>query len=166
MNDLSLRFNQIDLKVTSWMARYGLVLLRLSIGFVYLWFGGLKLIPGASPAEPLIRETITFLPMRFFFPFLAIWEIGIGLGFISGRFMRLTILLMFLQIIGAVSPLLINPEAVFNSFPFLLTLEGQYIVKNIVLIAAAIVIGATVRGGGLANRPEQDIKDEKPDFST
>ncbi len=149
--------DSIDRNITTWMAKNGINLLRISIGIVYIWFGALKLIPGASPAEPLIRETLYFLPLSFFIPFLAVWEIVIGLGFISGKFMRLVIFLMFLQMIGAVSPIILNPEAVFVRFPFILTLEGQYIIKNVVLIAAAIVVGATVRGGHLSNEPNQAV---------
>jgi uncharacterized membrane protein YkgB len=147
------QFNQIDSRITQWMARNGVVFLRISVGIVFLWFGALKLIPGASPAETLIRDTLPFLPMNLFIPFLAVWEIVIGLGFITGKFMRLTILLMFLQMGGAVSPIFLNPGAVFVTFPFVLTLEGQYIIKNIVLMSAAIVIGATVRGGRLIDQP-------------
>ncbi len=150
----SLRFDQIDKTITHWMARYGVVLLRISVGVVFFWFGALKLIPGASPAESLIRDSLPFLPMNLFIPFLAIWEMVIGLGFMTGKFMRLTILLMFLQMGGAISPIFLNPAAVFVRFPFVLTLEGQYIIKNIVLMSAAIVIGATVRGGRLIGQPD------------
>ncbi len=151
----SLRFDQIDKTITHWMARYGVVLLRISVGVVFFWFGALKLIPGASPAESLIRDSLPFLPMNLFIPFLAIWEMVIGLGFMTGKFMRLTILLMFLQMGGAISPIFLNPAAVFVRFPFVLTLEGQYIIKNIVLMSAAIVIGATVRGGRLIGQPDE-----------
>jgi uncharacterized membrane protein YkgB len=161
MSKFMVRFEQLDKDITTWMARNGINLLRISIGLIYIWFGALKLIPGASPAEPLIRETLSFLPLDLFIPFLALWEIVIGLGFLSGRFMRLTILLMFLQIIGAVSPIILNPEAVFVSFPFVLTLEGQYIIKNLVLIAAAIVVGATVRGGQLTDEPTMLVVEGK-----
>ena len=149
----STQFERIDTAITRWMARYGVVLLRVSIGVVFFWFGALKLIPGASPAETLIRESLPFLPMNLFIPFLAVWEMIIGLGFMTGKFMRLTILLMFLQMGGAISPIFLNPTAVFVTFPFILTLEGQYIIKNIVLISAALVIGATVRGGRLIDQP-------------
>jgi uncharacterized membrane protein YkgB len=153
MQTLRLLFDRFDRQLTTWMAAHGITLLRLSIGIIYVWFGALKLIPGASPAESLIRETLYFLPLNFFIPFLALWEVVIGLGFLTGKFMRLIILLMLLQIIGAISPIFLNPQAVFVTFPFILTLEGQYIVKNVVLIAAAIVVGATVRGGQLTNEP-------------
>ncbi len=138
--------DRLDRAIVAWMARYGVPLLRISIGIVFVWFGALKLIPGASPAEPLIREAMPFLPLDFFIPFLGLWEIVIGLGFIVGKFMRLTILLMMLQMVGAVSPLVLYPQGVWVSFPFVLTLEGQYIIKNMVLISAAMVIGSTVRG--------------------
>jgi uncharacterized membrane protein YkgB len=155
MQNAQLLIDSIDHKITTWMAKNGINLLRISIGIIYIWFGALKLIPGASPAEPLIRETLYFLPLHLFIPFLAVWEIVIGLGFFIGKFMRLIILLMFLQMIGAVSPIILNPDAVFVRFPFILTLEGQYIIKNVVLIAAAIVVGATVRGGHLSNEPNE-----------
>lgn len=147
-------FDRVDRFLTAWMARTGIVLLRISIGVVFLWFGALKLFPDASPATDLIRNSITFLPSDLFIPFLGVWEMIIGLGFLTGRFLRLTILLMILQMGGAVSPLVLNPDAVWQSFPFKLTLEGQYIIKNIVLISAALVIGATVRGGRLVTSPE------------
>jgi hypothetical protein len=91
--------------------------------------------------------------MSWFLPFLALWEMAIGLGFITGRLMRLTILLLFLQMPGTISPVFLRPDLVFTQFPFGLTLEGQYIVKNLVLISAALVVGATVRGGGLTSDP-------------
>ncbi len=152
---LSVRFDKADTIIVKWMARHGLTLLRISVGVVFFWFGALKLFPGASPAETLVRETLPFLPMELFLPVLAIWEMVIGLGFITGKFMRLTILLLLFQMIGAASPIVLNPTAVFVKFPFVLTLEGQYIIKNAVLVSAAFVIGATVRGGRLLAEPEQ-----------
>jgi uncharacterized membrane protein YkgB len=148
---LATRFDHLDRRVTRLMATYGVTLLRISIGIVFLWFGALKLVPGLSPAEDLIRQSITFLPMNLFLPFLALWEMVIGLGFITGKFMRLTILLLFLQMPGTISPVFLRPDLVFTQFPFGLTLEGQYIVKNLIIISAALVIGATVRGGGLSS---------------
>jgi len=148
------RFDRIDRRITHLMATHGITLLRVSLGVVFFWFGALKLFPSVSPAEGLIRETLTFLPMNLFIPFLAVWEMAIGLGFITGRFMRVTILLLMLQMPGTVSPVLLRPDLVFTQFPFALTLEGQYIVKNLVLISAALVIGATVRGGGLTDDPD------------
>lgn len=145
-------FDSVDRSITTWMARYGVTLLRIALGVVFVWFGALKLFPGWSPAEDLVRATVPFLPGNVFLPVLAIWEILIGLGFLTGRALRLTILLLFLQMPGTLSPIFLLPERVFTAFPFGLTIEGQYIVKNVVLITAALVIGSTVRGSQSAFR--------------
>jgi uncharacterized membrane protein YkgB len=141
------QFDAIDRAVTRRMALYGPLLLRVSMGIIFFWFVGLKLVPGLSPAEGLIRASLPFLPMEIFLPTLAVWEMLIGLGFITGKFLRITILLLFLQMPGTISPVFLRPDLVFAQFPFGLTLEGQYIIKNLVLVSAALVLGALVRGG-------------------
>ena len=85
--------------LTGWLARYGLVL-RLSVGIVLLYFGALNLVPALGPANGLNAGQLLFLPLDLFIPFLGLGEIAIGLGFLTSRFMRLTILLMFLQVPG------------------------------------------------------------------
>jgi len=140
-------FSKLDKRVTDWMANYGLLILRISLGIVFLWFGLLKFFSGLSPAEDLVRNTVYFIDPDIFIPVLAAWESLIGIGLITGKFLRVTILLLFLQMPGTALPLLILPEKVWTVFPYGLTLEGQYIVKNLVLIGAGLVIGATVRGG-------------------
>ncbi len=139
--------DRVDVQLTQWMARHGLTLMRVALGIVFFWFGALKIIPGLSPAEDLVRKTIYFLDPDLFLPILALWEMVIGLGLITGLFMRFTLLLLFLQMPGTALPLLLLPEVCYTIFPFGLTLEGQYIVKNLTLITAALVLGSTVRGG-------------------
>jgi uncharacterized membrane protein YkgB len=153
---LETSFDRIDRAITRWMARYGLTILRIGLGVVFFWFGALKLVPGLSPAEELVRNTTYFVDPDLFLPVLAIWEMLIGLGLILGRFMRATLLLLFLQMPGTALPLVVLPEAVWTEFPHGLTLEGQYIVKNLVLIGAGLVLGGTVRGGRLDPEPFQD----------
>jgi uncharacterized membrane protein YkgB len=153
ISHLQHRFEAVDARIALWMAENAVTLLRVALGIVFVWFGGLKLVPGLSPAEDLVRATVPFLPGHLFVPFLGAWEILIGIGFITGRALRLTVLLLFLQMPGTLSPIFLLPERVFTSFPFGLTLEGQYIVKNLVLITAALVVGGTVRGAAPA-RPD------------
>lgn len=143
--------DRLDARVTAWMARYGLTMMRVALGIIFFWFGALKLVPGMSPAEELVRNSVFFIDPNFFQPVLAVWEMAIGLGLITGWFMRLTLLLLFLQMPGTALPLFITPEACFTIFPFGLTLEGQYIVKNLALITAGIVLGSTVRGGRIVS---------------
>jgi uncharacterized membrane protein YphA (DoxX/SURF4 family) len=152
-------FRTVDVRVTNWMARYGIVVMRLGLGLVFLWFGVLKFFPGLSPAQELATRTISTITFGLVgpslsLPVLAAWETAIGIGLLTGKFMRITLLLLFLQMIGTVMPLVLFPSEVFTQFPIAPTLEGQYIVKNVVLIGAGLVLGATVRGGAVVADPE------------
>jgi len=151
-------FDRIDRRITHTMAEHGLTLLRLALGVVFFWFGVLKFFPGASPAEQLAGRTIealTFgaIPDDVALRILAVWEVAIGIGLFVGRWMRAVLLLLFVQMLGTVTPLFLFPTETFKVFPIAPTLEGQYIIKNVVLVAAAIVLGATVRGGELSPEP-------------
>jgi uncharacterized membrane protein YkgB len=148
----------VDIRLTTWMARHGITLTRISLGVVFLWFGAIKFVPGWSPAADLAARTIeriTFglVAPELGLPLLAAWESLIGIGLLLGRFLRLTLLLLFVQMPGTMLPLVLFPSETFTAFPHAPTMEGQYIIKNLVLIAAAIVIGATVRGGELRSEP-------------
>lgn len=156
------RLDRLDERITTWMARRGITLLRLSVGFVFIWFGVLKFFPGLSAADELAGRTIEVLTggrvtPALSLPALAAWECLIGLGLVTRRFMRLTILLLAAQMAGTLTPLVLFPTEVFAQFPFVPTLEGQYILKNAVIISAAIVLGATVRGGGIVPMPSPDL---------
>lgn len=152
-------FDRLDRRITETMARFGVPFLRVSLGIVFFWFGVLKFFPGLSPADQLAARTISALtlgivPGDIALLVLAVWECAIGLGLILGVFLRLTLLLLFLQMLGTFTPLLLFPDETFSRFPYAPTLEGQYIIKNLVLIAAGIIIGATVRGGHVEPEPE------------
>ncbi len=160
MRSLSALFDRIDQTLAGWMARYGVLLLRISLGVIFLWFGALKFFPGASPAAELATRTITALtfgviPESTALLILAIWETLIGVGLLFGWQLRITLLLLWVQMLGTVTPIFLFPNEVFVSIPLVPTLEGQYIFKNIVLVSAGLVIGATVRGGRVASEPEQ-----------
>ena len=131
------------------MQKYGIILLRISVGIVFLWFGILKFFPNVSPAQGIATETIeilTFgiLPQKSALIILAIWETLIGIGLIYGKYLRLILFLLFTQMFGTLTPLVIFPSETFTYFPFIPTLEGQYIIKNLILISAGLVVGATV----------------------
>ena len=143
-------FDKIDLVITEWMARHGYRLMRVSIGIVFVWFGFLKFFPGLSPAQDLAIRTITLMSFGLIPDFLiinglAFWEVLIGIGLISGKFMRETLLLLFLQMAGTFAPIFLFTDEVFTRVPYAPTLEGQYIIKNMVLISAGIVLGGKLR---------------------
>ena len=154
VSELPRRLEPIDLRITHWMARHGVPLLRISLGVVFLWFGALKFFPGLSPAQDLAARTVERLSFGLVaptvsVPLLAAWECLIGVGLLLGVYMRAVLLLLAAQMVGTLTPLVLFPSEVFTRVPYAPTLEGQYIIKNAVLISAAIVLGATVRGGGL-----------------
>ena len=154
-------FDRLDLRITTTLARTGLPVLRIGLGLVFLWFGALKFFPDLSPAQDLATRTIDQLTFGLVgpsisLPALAAWESLIGLGLILGRYLRATLFLLALQMLGTLTPLILFPAETFSRFPIAPTLEGQYIIKNVVLVGAAMVVGATVRGGGLV--PERDVR--------
>ncbi|MEX0757745.1 MAG: hypothetical protein WD204_07325 [Acidimicrobiia bacterium] len=157
-------FDQLDTTLSEWMAAHGVLLLRWSIGLVFLWFGALKLVPGLPPADQLATETTVALTFGLLSEDVArlglsLLEMTIGAGLLTGRFLRLTLLLLFGQMAGTFTPMILFPDLIWTSFPFGLTLEGQYIVKNGVLISAGFVIGATVRGGRIVTESDRRAED-------
>lgn len=151
MQTLRSSFERVDVRVTSWLARYGVTLLRISVGIVFFWFGVLKFFPGLSAAQELATRTIEVLTFGVVPPsvsilVLAVWECVVGVGLIFGIYLRVTLLLLVLQMLGTITPIFLFPQEAFTRIPYAPTLEGQYIIKNLVLISAALVIGATVRG--------------------
>ncbi|MFP4024546.1 MAG: hypothetical protein ACLFVR_08465 [Thiohalospira sp.] len=141
---------KIDFRIRTWMRENAPILLRWSVGIIFLWFGALKFFKGVSPAESLAIETIRLLTFGWFSDALiinglALWEVIVGIGLITGFFLRGIILLLFLQMLGTLSPIFLFPDEVFVQIPFVLTLEGQYIVKNLVLMSAGVAIGGTLK---------------------
>ncbi len=158
MEQVRTLYYEIDQILVRWMARHGIRLLRLSLGIIFLWFGALKFFPELSPAEDLATRTINQLTFGLISEeiallILATWECLIGIGLLFRLYLRGTLLLLFVQMLGTITPIFFFPGEVFTQFPYGLTLEGQYIVKNVVLISAGIVIGATVRGGDVVADP-------------
>lgn len=168
LKDMPERLDKVEEQATHWLASHAVPILRVAVGIVFFWFGVLKFFPGMSPAQGLAVQTIDVLtfglmPEGVSLVLLASLECAIGIGFVTGKFMRLTLGLLTFQMAGAVSPLFIFPGETFLHVPYSPTLEGQYIIKNLVLIAAGLVVGATVRGGCLVAHPEVAQKARQQD---
>jgi uncharacterized membrane protein YkgB len=138
------RLDRLDAAIARWMEAHGFFLLRASLGLVFIWFGLLKPL-GLSVANDLAARTVYWLPPELFIPILGWWEVAIGVGLLLRPLLRLAIGLLFLQMAGTFLPLVLLPEVTWVVPPLVPTLEGQYIIKNLVLISAAIVVGGTVR---------------------
>lgn len=140
-------YDQADKAITGFMSRYGVTILRIALAVVFIWFGALKIF-GVSPVNELVRKTVYWVNPDWFVPFLGVWEIAIGLGLLFRFALRFTLLLMFVQLAGTFLVLVLGPEVSFvNGNPLLLTVTGEFVVKNVVLLAAGIVIGGTVEHG-------------------
>ena len=131
------------------MDRWGVLMLRLSLALIFIWFGILKPL-GLSPAAPLVAATVQWMPLFTPPQWLAVigwWEVAIGITFLFQRTLRIAIALLALQMIGTFLPLILSPHVAFQPgrIPYAPTVEGQYIIKNLVIIAAALVVGGTVR---------------------
>ena len=154
---------RLDVRITRTLALVSVPMLRVALGIVFLWFGVLKFFPDLSPAESLAARTIEQLTFGAIgpdvaLPILATWETLIGLGLIVGRWLRAVLFLLAVQLVGTFTPLVLFPNETFSVFPLVPTLEGQYIIKNVVLVAAAMAVGATVRGGRIVPEPGPDSR--------
>ena len=138
-------YDELDIFITKFMSKWGITFLRYSLGAIYIWFGILKPF-GLSPAQELVENTVYWFDNpKTFVPILGWWEVVIGLTMCIKPLIRVSIFLLFIQMPGTFLPLILLPEVCFNNFPFGLTLEGQYIIKNLIIISAALVVGSTVR---------------------
>ncbi len=134
----------LNVSVAGWMANVADRACRISLGLIFIWFGALKPL-GISPAADLVAATVPFIPPHIFVPVLGGWEVLIGVFFLFRKTTWWAILLMALQMPGTFLPLVVLPDQCFTAFPYGLTLAGQYIVKNLALIAAAIVVGGAMQ---------------------
>ncbi|MCM4158120.1 doxx family protein [Gramella sp. AN32] len=134
-----------------WNEKNSLSFLRVSLGLIFIWFGVLKFFPGLSSAEAIAGKTVLKLTFGYIvpsvsMPLLALLECMIGMGLLLKKFVPLILIFLYIQLLGTMSPLILFPELTFSDSIFVPTLLGQYIIKNIVLLSAAIVIGATSKG--------------------
>jgi len=125
------------------MDKYCLLLMRTSLALIFIWFGLLKPL-GMSPEEELIKRTVYFFSPDMVLFILGCWEVAIGVGLLYRPLLRLALFLLLIELPGTFLPLIVLPDICFHSIPFGLSLEGQYIVKNLFLIGAAFVIGSKI----------------------
>jgi uncharacterized membrane protein YkgB len=146
---MTLYLNKMDERISAFMRQWGTVAVRISFGIIFIWFGILKPI-GLSAAEPLVKATVQWLPLlqpEGWVVLIGWWEVAIGVAFLFHKTIRIAIVLLFLQMIGTLMPLVLLTSVTFQHghIPYAPTMEGQYIIKNLLIIAAAWVVGGTVR---------------------
>ncbi len=145
---MKFNYKTIDQGIAKRMNAWGIPAVRISFGIIFIWFGILKPL-GLSAAAPLLKATVAWLPFGSPDVWLIVkgwWEVVIGITFLFKKFTRIAIGLLLLQMVGTFMPLLFLPEVVYQngSSIYLPTMEGQYILKNLMIIAAALVIGGSI----------------------
>lgn len=144
IQQLETQWDRFDRAMIAFMTAHGARVLRVALGVTFIWFGALKVV-GLSPVADLVAQTVYWLPPAFFISFLGWWEVVVGIGLLFGVALRLVLLLFWLQMAGTFFVLVLRPELAFQSGnPLLLTVIGEFVIKNLVLIAAGLVIGSTV----------------------
>ncbi|MPY88926.1 MAG: hypothetical protein GEU99_13480 [Luteitalea sp.] len=145
------KLDALDRGIATFMQRTGTPALRLSLAVIFIWFGILKPL-GLSSAAALVEATVGWMPLLSPDTWVAVigwWEVVIGVTFLFRRTIRVAIALLALQMFGTFLPMIMLPEVTFQpgGIPFVPTMEGQYIIKNLLIISAALVVGGTVRQG-------------------
>jgi len=145
------RVEQAQRAAVQWLSKYCIDALRVSLGLVFLGFGVLKFFPGMSPAEDLaIRtvETLTFgiVPGSAALVLTAAMECFVGLTLVSGKLLRTGLAVLGVSLIGIMAPLVLFTADLFPGAP---TLEAQYVLKDVVLVTAGMVVAAKALGARL-----------------
>ena len=146
---MKLDLDQLDRSISAFLQRHGIVALRVSLGVIFVWFGVLKPL-GLSPAQPLVEATVGWLPFLDPAGWVSVigwWEVVLGVAFLFQGTIRLAVALLALQMVGTFLPLVLLPEVTFQAgrIPYGPTMEGQYIIKNLLILSAAMVVGGTAR---------------------
>lgn len=139
------RLQAIDTRILHILNRSALPMLRVSLAIVFLWFGGLK-IAGETPVSELVANTVYWLDPSWFVPLLGVLELIVGVGLLLGRALRLVLALFVLQMLGTFLVLVVQPDIAFQEAnPLLLTTEGEFVIKNLVLLSAGLLIGSRLK---------------------
>lgn len=152
--------NRLDAQVMQWLTRNSVPLVRISLGFVFLAFGLLKFFPGISPAEDIAIRTTEALTLGIVEGeaarlFVALMETAIGVSLLTGRYLRIGVALLGIAMVGVLSPLALFPGDLFSREFNAPTLEGQYVVKDIVLLTSALVVALKQRGADMVMVPDE-----------
>ncbi len=136
--------SRLDEIVIPFLRSWGVPTLRISLAVVFIWFGALKVF-GVSPVVDLVASTVYWVDPEWFVPALGVVEILVGLGLAVRRLLRLVLLVLAGQMVGTFLVFLLLPEIAFqDGNPLKLTVEGEFVIKNLVLLAAGMVVGASI----------------------
>jgi len=135
---------RVDGVVIPFLRRWGIPTLRISLAVVFVWFGALKIV-GVSPVVDLVASTVYWVDPDWFVPALGVVEVLVGAGLAARLGLRLVLFVLALQMLGTFLVFALLPDVTFqDGNPLKLTIEGEFVLKNLVLLAAAMVVGASI----------------------
>jgi len=147
---------RIDAVLIPFLRRWGVPTLRISLAVVFIWFGVLKIL-GVSPVIDLVASTVYWVDPDWFVPALGVVEVLVGVGLVARLGLRPVLLVLAGQMLGTFLVFVLLPEVTFqDGNPLKLTMEGEFVLKNLVLLAAAMVVGASI------GAPEDLVVEEGP----
>lgn len=139
------RLQRADARILALLRRVSLPSLRISLGVVFVWFGALK-VAGVTPVTELVGGTVYWVDPAWFVPALGMVEVAVGIGLVAGRLLRVVLLLFAAQMVGTLLVLVVQPDVAFTDRnPLLLTVEGEFVIKNLVLLSAGLVVASRLR---------------------
>lgn len=141
------RLDQIDEQIVTWMHRVGHRVDRLAIGLVFVWFGLLKVLDFTS-ATSIIAKTVYLGSPEVTTRLLGLWEVAIGVCLIGPGLARVAVALLAIRLPGTLLALLLRADVCWTDSFLVPTIQGQYLIKDAILFAAAMIIGGTVRAPG------------------
>jgi putative oxidoreductase len=144
------RLKAYDRNMRQLLGRASPILLRISLAVVFVWFGALK-VAGVSAVGGLVAATVPFLDSAWFVPVLGIVEILVGVAFATGRLLRVVLPVFAAHMAGTFLVLITLPDVAFQGAnPLVLTAVGEFVVKNLVLLTAGLVVASGVKPLGAA----------------
>ncbi len=137
--------SDLEQRAVGVLRRVAIPLLRVSLGLVFVWFGALKVL-NMTPVGELVAGTLPFLDPGWFVPFLGAVEVALGVGLLIGRWITAVCAVLVAHLCGTFLVLVMQPQLAFqDGNPLLLTTIGEFVIKNVVLISAALVLAARMR---------------------
>jgi putative oxidoreductase len=144
MSYVASMIDRVDRTLVPWLRRRSVGVLRMSLGLVFVWFGALKILD-VSPVADLVADTVYWVSADWFVPLLGAIEVLVGIGLAVGRGLRPVLLVLAMQMVGTFLVFVLLPEVAFqDGNPLKLTVEGEFVIKNLVLLSAGLVVGATI----------------------
>jgi uncharacterized membrane protein YkgB len=135
--------SRTETALTKLAAGYGVPALRVTLALTFLWFGALK-VTGDTPVGGFVAGTVDWIPGvsgTWFVPFLGVVEVLLGAALLFGRGLRVVLPLLFAHLGGTLLALVTQPQVTFQGGnPLVLTTEGEFVVKNLILLSAVLVL--------------------------